>query len=100
MVLLKQKEETAVTDNEEFYQESLIQIQRMARELRQTRIQVVLLGLKDTKQKHPRVIILENQLGVLLRQEPRRDVLIDEILDELGELIILKPEHYKIARAA
>ena len=85
--------------NENFYKEALIQVQNMNSRLRKTRIQVILLGLKDTKQKHPRVVYLENRLTVLLKQEPRPNALIDEILDELGEIIVLKPEHHKIAQS-
>lgn len=74
------------------------QLNELSTQLRSVRIQVVLLGLKDSKQKHPRVIQLENQLDQLLRQSPRRNFIIDECLEELELLITIKPEHHIIAQ--
>lgn len=74
------------------------QLNELSTQLRSVRIQVVLLGLKDSKQKHPRVVQLENQLDQLLRQSPRRNFIIDECLEELELLITIKPEHHTIAQ--
>ena len=74
------------------------QLNELSTHLRSVRIQVVLLGLKDTKQKHPRVIQLEHLLDQLLRQSPRRNFIIDECLEELELHIITKPEHHSIAQ--
>lgn len=74
------------------------QLNELSAQLRSVRIQVVLLGLKDTKQKHPRVVQLETELDKLLQQKPRRIYMIDECLEELELLITIKPEHHIIAQ--
>ena len=74
------------------------QLNTLSAQMRSVRIQVVLLGLKDSKQKHPKVIELENHLDQLLRQSPRNSYAIDECLEELETLITIKPEHHMIAQ--
>lgn len=69
-------------------------------QMRNMRIQVALLGLKDTKQKHPRVVQLEKTLHNLLHETPRRNFLIDDCLEELEILVNIKPEHHKIAQGS
>lgn len=74
------------------------QLSDIAKTLRGVRVQVILLALKDTKQKHPRVVILENQLSFQLQQQNRNNVIIDDILEQLDCMITVKPEHHQIAQ--
>lgn len=85
-------------ENQQKVQEMLFEVQRMQRYLRNVRIQVVQMGLNHTKTKTARVKVLEAQLTALLNQQPRNNILIDDVLDEVGELIIIKPEYHKIAQ--
>lgn len=74
------------------------QLGEIAAALRGVRVQVILLALKDTKQKHPRVVILENRLVFLLRQESRNNPAIDETLEELECIVNIKSEHHQQAQ--
>lgn len=74
------------------------QLNNLESQMRSMRIQVTLLGLKDTKQKHPRVVQLENKLHTLLQQVPRRNFLIDECLEELDIFVTIKTEHHKFVQ--
>jgi len=66
--------------------------------LRSIRITVVRLALNETKQKHPRVVELENKLVSLLNSSLNNSLLVDEVLEELECLIITKPDHHKLAQ--
>lgn len=83
-------------------QEQMLQVSKelaqISSALRSVRIQVILLALKDSKQKHPRVIILENQLQFHLSQTSRNNPAIDDILEELDCIVGVKMEHHQAAQ--
>ena len=74
------------------------QLASMSNQLRNIRIQVILLAIKDTKIMTARIRALVNTLEFQLKQNPRRNALIDECVEELEELIVVKPEHHAIAQ--
>lgn len=81
------------------FEEITEQLNNIAKALRAVRIQVMLLALKDCKQKHPRVVILENQLSFQLGQFNKNVHQIDEILEELECIVHIKPEHHAVAQS-
>jgi len=87
-----------MSENNQQLQEMFFEVQRMLRYLRNVRIQVTQMGLNNTKNKTARVKVLEEQLSTLLQQNPRNNILIDDVLEELGELIVIKSEYHKIAQ--
>lgn len=66
--------------------------------LKSIRIQVVRLALNETKQKHPRVVELENKLNECLGAKYKNQIAIDDILEELECLVIIKSEHHIVAQ--
>lgn len=74
------------------------QLGEIATALRGVRVQVILLALRDTKQKHPRVVILENRLVFLLQQTSRNNPALDEVLEELECMVNIKTEHHQKAQ--